>query len=364
MKHLRSYTCIGIAFIFVVLLDKGTAFGNNTAKQAEALSYFEKGEALVQQGDTTRAIHQFREALRLNHRLSSAYHRLAQLHIGLGTLEDRAQAQQYLDGALYYESKNEEYLYTQLKLYLMIGFDGAAERVLKKLLKSDLKNAEAYFYLGYLEEKQWLKYHDMINPQKNDIVFSFKNLVKNDIKGAVKYYRKAIECDPRFSDAYFRLALLYYEIDELDPMISLLLEAIDHKSDDKNYYLFLGLAFHKMKLYQEAAEEFGKAKLLMSPEELDLFESVDLVATPKQIKSVRYASIDKMDAFENAFWRSKDPLFLTETNERKLEHYSRVAYANLRFSKPSLKGVSEGVEGWNSDMGKVYIRYGPPRIQT
>ena len=36
-----------------------------------------------------------------------------------------------------------------------------------------------------------------------------------------------------------------------------------------------------------------------------------------------------------------------------MEHYGRVAYANLRFSRPS-----KGIEGWQTDLGKVYIKLG------
>ena len=50
-----------------------------------------------------------------------------------------------------------------------------------------------------------------------------------------------------------------------------------------------------------------------------------------------------------------DPLNLTPYNERLLEHYSRVAYANLFFQPENKK-----VEGWQTDRGRVYILYGEP----
>jgi GWxTD domain-containing protein len=54
-------------------------------------------------------------------------------------------------------------------------------------------------------------------------------------------------------------------------------------------------------------------------------------------------------------WAPEDPLYLTNTNERLMEHFHRVAYANLRFSEDDeMRG------GWESDRGKVYIRYGAP----
>ena len=42
-----------------------------------------------------------------------------------------------------------------------------------------------------------------------------------------------------------------------------------------------------------------------------------------------------------------------------MEHFARIAYVNLRYSIPNKK-----IEGWQTDPGKVYIRYGPPENQT
>ncbi len=53
------------------------------------------------------------------------------------------------------------------------------------------------------------------------------------------------------------------------------------------------------------------------------------------------------------FWRSLDPLFLTGFNERKMEHLSRVAYANLRYSRPF-----KGIAGWQTDTGRTFIKFG------
>ena len=54
-------------------------------------------------------------------------------------------------------------------------------------------------------------------------------------------------------------------------------------------------------------------------------------------------------------WAPHDPLMLTPSNERLMEHYQRVAYANLRFSEDP-----EMQDGWLRDRGNVYIRYGAP----
>ena len=46
---------------------------------------------------------------------------------------------------------------------------------------------------------------------------------------------------------------------------------------------------------------------------------------------------------------------MTPANERLMEHYRRVAYANLRFSEDA-----EMKQGADSDRGRIYIRYGAP----
>jgi len=46
---------------------------------------------------------------------------------------------------------------------------------------------------------------------------------------------------------------------------------------------------------------------------------------------------------------------MTDFNERLLEHYSRVAFANLHFSVPKM-----GKTGWKTDRGEAVLRYGEP----
>ena len=97
----------------------------------------------------------------------------------------------------------------------------------------------------------------------------------------------------------------------------------------------------------------------MGLEERAVMESVDLIATKEERKQIALASVqDTSQTWEDSavrarFWRRQDPLFLTGFNERRMEHYGRIAYANLRFSRPS-----RGIEGWQTDMGKAYIKFG------
>jgi GWxTD domain-containing protein len=61
---------------------------------------------------------------------------------------------------------------------------------------------------------------------------------------------------------------------------------------------------------------------------------------------------DERDAFIEQFWRRRDPNPGTVENEFKEEHYRRIAYANEKFKS--------GIDGWETDRGRIYIVYGPP----
>jgi GWxTD domain-containing protein len=60
---------------------------------------------------------------------------------------------------------------------------------------------------------------------------------------------------------------------------------------------------------------------------------------------------EKQDAFMG-FWKKRDPNPNTPRNEKMEEYYRRVAYADKEFS--------HHIEGWRTDMGMVFIIFGPP----
>jgi GWxTD domain-containing protein len=52
------------------------------------------------------------------------------------------------------------------------------------------------------------------------------------------------------------------------------------------------------------------------------------------------------------FWKKRDPNPNTPRNEKMEEYYARVEYANKHFS--------HYIEGWRTDMGMIFIIFGPP----
>ncbi|MBI5464337.1 MAG: GWxTD domain-containing protein, partial [Ignavibacteriales bacterium] len=88
----------------------------------------------------------------------------------------------------------------------------------------------------------------------------------------------------------------------------------------------------------------------------DIDKAVDqmkYIAKPSEIDYITGAETPeaKKDRFLE-FWKKRDPDPTTPRNELMDEYYSRVEYANHVFGSY--------VEGWRTDRGMVYIRYGPP----
>lgn len=82
-------------------------------------------------------------------------------------------------------------------------------------------------------------------------------------------------------------------------------------------------------------------------------EQLRYVATEDQIKRLLKTPKEEQVKAWTDYWKSKDPTPSTLENELKDEYYKRVRYADLNFG-------NMGKDGWKTDMGRVYIVYGPP----
>jgi len=88
----------------------------------------------------------------------------------------------------------------------------------------------------------------------------------------------------------------------------------------------------------------------------DLRKAVDqmvYIAAPEELNFIKDAKDNSilMERFL-AFWDKRKPNKNTDDNPIQYEYYRRIDYSNRNF-----KGFSEG---WRSDMGMVYVTFGPP----
>jgi GWxTD domain-containing protein len=83
-----------------------------------------------------------------------------------------------------------------------------------------------------------------------------------------------------------------------------------------------------------------------------LLEPLAYIAEAGEIEELRALPPEEQPRGWEAFWARRDPSPDTPRNEAMLEFFRRLRYAEQRF-----QGFGPG---WRSDMGRIYIRYGPP----
>ena len=243
----------------------------------------------------------------------------------------------------------------------------------KKVLKLDPKNAKAAYMIGHHGIKNFMKYNDkfMMNGisgfsrrEHTRTRHSWSFFGIEELDEAVRYLKACIEADPQFKDAYYQLGLACYEANRPDELIRVANLLIKRVPEDKDALLFCGLGYQALGDETSAHGFYTRALQRMAPAERAVMESVEAIMPdveraklddlPREPEAVGGTDQPWVDSVERVrFWRRKDPLFLTEFNERRMEHYGRVAYANLRFSRPT-----KGIEGWRTDMGRAYIKLG------
>jgi len=94
-------------------------------------------------------------------------------------------------------------------------------------------------------------------------------------------------------------------------------------------------------------------KTALDPASHDFYETARLIMT-KQEKDIFNHLPDQKSRkeFISDFWAKRDPNPNTEINEFREEFFRRIEYANLYFR--------EGIQGWKTDRGRIYIYLGPP----
>ncbi len=352
---LRLKRTIWVAFV-VLLIFHFLAHATDADKISQAEGYYQQALVSLEQGNTAQAVAQLKTALKFHPRFAQAHNQLAIIFMNEGTVDGRFRATIEIEQAIKLDPRNIEFRLNEAQLNLKKGFPGIAAKNFERILDLDPRNYAACFQLAKIKEAELLRYKDMISiDESSDVVLSMRSFAERANEQAIHYYQRAISIQPRCAEPYYRLALLYFESKNFDRMIELLESAVKIIPDDKNCHLFLGFAHQTVKNYQRAAQAYQQAKALMSPDELKLLEAVASILPPKQRQIYRALSSEEKERFQRAFWTSEDPFFLTEYNERQMEHFRRMAYANLRFSISD-----EKIEGWQTDQGRVLIRYGFP----
>lgn len=197
--------------------------------------------------------------------------------------------------------------------------------------------------------------------QINEVLYSldtdYKKFAQEDFRQAESNLTRAIKYDSLNLDLYFSLCSIFEDNNMPGKGIPYLLKLRKFYPLSWKLHLNLGLLYYRSGQIDSSYSEYQEALNMMSDSErIDFtFNSVKILLTPYLKDKMSDLSRAQLKKIISAFWKSRDPLIITGYNERLLEHYTRVAYANLRFSVPNL-----GLKGWQTDRGITVIKYGIP----
>jgi GWxTD domain-containing protein len=85
----------------------------------------------------------------------------------------------------------------------------------------------------------------------------------------------------------------------------------------------------------------------------ELLSYLRYFVSPQRIQLLRDAPPEQRAATWTAFWKQTDPTPSTPDNEALRDYFKRIATANSRYRE-------EGLPGWLTDRGKVYVTLGEP----
>ena len=272
------------------------------------------------------------------------------------TIRSRTKARKLLRKAIWKDPDNIEFRLLYAELMERFGRK-MAFREYKKILKIDSTHSQTLYNLGRLKEGDFYEFHNSVFQEPESPELSYEKFAEDDFYESEKYLKKAIQYDSLNFDSYLHLGFLYEETGRYEDGIELMKKLIRLEPENKDAHLFAGLLFYKNSQIESAFDSYQTALILMDDEEREAYkyESAKELLKPVLAKRMEALGEAETEKFIETFWEVSDPLFLSEYNERVIEHYSRMAYANLRFKIPHSEK-----EGWETDRGEAVLRYGEP----
>ncbi|NIS01407.1 MAG: GWxTD domain-containing protein [Gemmatimonadetes bacterium] len=168
-------------------------------------------------------------------------------------------------------------------------------------------------------------------------------------------YRQALEANPGHLPALAELLGVLAGSGTWPEYLEAARCGVEARPDAGIVHLWLGLGLHRTGETESAAVSFAKGLALLDAGESQSYTNPLILLTEDDSAEVASAAVQK-DEYERVYWAKADPLYLTPSNERWVEHIARIVYADLQFASRS--GRKRGSE---TDPGRVFLRYGPPR---
>ncbi|GAB4369099.1 MAG: hypothetical protein Kow0042_10630 [Calditrichia bacterium] len=193
------------------------------------------------------------------------------------------------------------------------------------------------------------------------------NLMREGIDPSTKILVQAVIAD---GDGNIRLKKEYYRdhshessveigafnVSRLESGLYTLIFAVTDSADNSSVYRRQDFYIHNpdvvLASVEEGPDDYLDSEFRDMPESIldEMFAQARYIATRSELNVWKVLNtVESKREFLFRFWKTREK----ERPGWKDEYYERVEYANQQFRVGTM-------EGWESDMGRVYILYGPP----
>lgn len=327
-----------ILFFLAALLCLDCTSRVDPEDRRQSSQHYQQGLELYRQGEVESAVWELEQAIRLDPRCAPAHDLLGEIYLRRGDIRGRWLATKRALRAVTIDPHEPQYRYNLAMIYRERGFGHNARVEFKKVLELDPKFWRALYQIGLLHEELGIKYE---SEQRH--------------RRAAEALSQAYQIAPEEYQVLYHLGLNLGEIDQWEEAAGHLRTAIEIEPERYEAHLLLAVALHELGKLEEAERSYRAALERMTKEEQAPFKSLDFLVSEKELDALQSRPSED---FLRRFWKQRDPTPTTQINERRLEHYRRVAQANIHFAAPKLD-----LPGWKSKRGEFYIRYGEPAVK-
>ncbi len=282
------------------------------------------GHVYLVQDQPNKARKAFRNAEKYQRKMPEAY-----FGMGLAYAREKGQWVRAIDYFCRALAEKPDYVEAQYHIGLthLNLMNRDAIRAFERVVEMAPNHPDAYYRLGFMYEY---------------------DLLKKD--GAIEFYEKQLAVNPAHKDAMWRLGQLYRTLSRTDQAARTLSRLMQTQgTNQRQYMLELAEVYLERKNYEKAETLFETYLSGLSTRERMPYEDISLFASEEETEAFKQAK-DRQVLLQQ-FWKRRDPTPITEVNERRVEHFRRVAYAREHFGSV--------VFPWDR-RGEVYVRYGTP----
>lgn len=348
--------------IFLCTASSGPAESDDT-RRTPVEGLYREGMRLFEAGDPDAALQSFKKALGINGKHAPSLVGIGHVFLKRGDLDKAEDA--FMDA----RRRKRKYgpAHNGLGLVYMRKEKGLqwAIKYFQDAISVDRTYAEAYYNLAraYREigdTKELMAYRRLskIVPAHSDVWFRIGRIYKNGEAGeyvqrekAEMAFRRQLEVNPDHAEARLELGEVLTELERADEAVTVLTPLAESGNPLQQRSLAtLAEAYLKQREFDRADVLFDRYLENLGADTQAVYYDLRNVAEEEREK-FESASPAKWKALSEKYWASRDPAPATAANERKLEHYRRVAYSLEQFGKDRFP--------WDV-RGDVYVRYGRP----